>query len=240
MNKNYVKKHKGHKVPTGSSHYCPEGDGYFAGFYKEASGKIFCKETDEGANRNWVWTKRFDSLPAEYELPLQDLPNWDDQPKEGDVWIEDGKDPTGDGWYYESKDLPGLYVKYETGDAYYTDYSHLTIHKRPIAIEDKEWLPTVGEECQCLLIDDELDESVFVDVKLLYQFDNGEYAVMRLDTCALEYSSEFRPLKTAEEVMREMFIEACYLKSRAVENVTTKGIFDDLFDAGFTAPKGDK
>ena len=229
MTKNYVKKHKGHKVPALAAHYNYDNHCFYNKDKTEFRSTII-------PGVQWAAVSNPRIANEAIELPEQDLPNWDDAPEWADrlmtcrfvdYWCSAER--------YTEVGLNTDSALFKAGGVTIGDLT--LIEMRPIAIEDKEWLPVVGEECQCLLIDDELGESVFVDVKLLYQFDNGEYAVVRLDTCALEYSSEFRPLKTANELKREAFIEACYSNSKAASNDYMLHIFEDLYKAGFTAPK---
>ena len=108
----------------------------------------------------------------------------------------------------------------------------------PIAIEDKEWLPVVGEEC---LVNSGFDWGrCFIVGKTKL----GNFAYQRkneVDVKVMNKVENFRPLKTAEELEGESFhlsvIDACMGIHNDDFNIDE--IASVLFDAGFSAPKGE-
>ena len=225
MSKNYVKKHKDHDVPDGATHYGKAHGMYKACFYmmEEGRGLFF----NPVLSTEWMVSGHGDIPPHATELPEQDLPNWDDWEgwaKQGDlgaVWITD-RDDVGLGWFklnkssmtYEELHQPIGRIKHR-----YTDTEEvsgrITVHKRPIAIEDKEWLPEVGEECQIAESTEYLtiSHTEGMEVKIYSRFTddrgvvlfafvalNGKQAGVATGLC-------FKPLKTAEELERESLLE---------------------------------
>ena len=245
--KNYVKKHKGHDVPIGATRY---NDSFKCMmFYKWHDGSPFAMSSRKDSK----WSKQV--IHAQWnestELPEQeqDLPNWDewegwDKQDELDAaWLTDS-DCVGLGWFklnessmtYEELYQPIGRIKHR-----YTVTEEVSgriiVHKRPIAIEDKEWLPVVGEECLGNLVDD-AHNYAYIKIKPLYNF-GGEWAVQKVDAGTLAYCDQFRPLKTAEEVMREMFILDCFNATPLGKTDSYTEMFGSMFDLGFTAPKGE-
>ena len=312
MTKSYVKKHKGHKVPVGAAHY--NIDNHL--FYNKDK-TAFRSPTILGAQ--WKAVSNIEIANASIELPEQDevfeiihaehdLPNWDDQPKEGDVWIEFNQDGFSAGWYRREGDIyisRGGFVDVDVdcaehelivhkrpiaktdtpnwddapewadrlvcwmegvnffsdsswfinndgrkvlhggeiageSDNWWCDYKDCElIEMRPIAIEDKEWLPTNGEWCQHKY------EGKYEDV-FIVGLSKGNYFVYQNSKSDCYYTDEadyFRPLKTAEELERDRVEKLLLsLKPDLMPEDTEKYFqiyIEDLLDNGFTAPKGE-
>ena len=241
MTKKYVTEYKGHKVPEGATHYY-DCDVNGLQFYKMRKGEVY--SCDDHAD-DWIFCADGGFFSYSVHLPEateQDLPNWDEAPEWADRLMEYKafKYWCNVSHYSEVgfNKISGSKEKF-TVNSMFTIGDFDLIEIRPV--EDKaEWdgkgLPPVGCTCQGLFINDELDSSVYLEVKILYIFAE-ECAVMRLDTHQLEYCTYFMPAKTQEEKKREAFIEASYVNSKASRNSYTAHIFRDMFNAGFTTPK---
>tara|TARA_R110000824_G_scaffold220201_4_gene407292 strand:+ start:319 stop:840 length:522 start_codon:yes stop_codon:yes gene_type:complete len=164
---------------------------------------------------------------------------WEYAPTDTAVWIQDNDTVNGSdfsGWFNDVNDK-GQY--YECGSGSYVRTRNddmFSVHHRPEQpTKAEEWVPVVGEECEGLLMD-KANNSSWVAVKLLYNFD-GEWAIQKVEAGTLAYCDQFRPLKTAEEKKREEFIE-CVKKLFPKSDTDDLILAGKLFGAGFTAPKG--
>ena len=230
--KNYVKKHKGRDVPDGAAHYNDKN----RCFYNKDKTRYY---NTECVGNGWTDLNFKAYAENSTELPEQDLPNWDDQPKEGDVWIEVNQGGFSAGWYRREGDL---YISCDgfVDFAVETAEDEFVINKRPIAI-DKEWLPVVGEEFE-FNYGPEHERNHWQKSKLIaitdrfFIYTQEDLAEEEVDQIE---SVKFRPLKTAEEVMREMFILDCFNATPLGKTDSYTEMFGNMFDLGFTAPKGE-
>ena len=116
------------------------------------------------------------------------------------------------------------------------------IEMRPIDIEDKEWLPEVGEECE--VESDTRDvwkKAMYVGVDSIgsHVFDVERTHLWRIDSISVLV----RPLKTAEELKEEAFkaaVSDAIYKSTSTHYDRLEKISSVLFKAGFEPPSGDE
>ena len=239
--KNYVKKHKGHKVPKGATWYQPSQGTYNEGFYKKVDGDWYFILATKGDK----WEESFITNVA-VELPEeQDLPNWDDAPEWADRALSHGEGEPwkfSDGEFFDCGNAIFGVVKHGGPSVGATEWASVgdfeLIEMRPIAIEDKEWLPEVGEECE--VESDTRDvwkKAMYVGVDSIgsHVFDVERTHLWRIDSIGVLV----RPLKTAEELERDAFIEGCFNATPLGKTDTYVEMFGKMFDAGFTAPKGE-
>lgn len=111
----------------------------------------------------------------------------------------------------------------------------------PIAIEDKEWLPVVGEECEALDTLMAHPSYCFAKIKGFYNKQVWLTSEAGVELVLFISDLKFRPLKTAEELERDAFAELAFRRVNvdAKYSKVLNSIVDQLFDAGFTAPKGE-
>ena len=222
--KNYVKKHKGHDVPEGATHYSPESGDWFESFFKCRNEKVF--GSIAGNHKKWIVLDK--PLPeSAIELPEQDLPNWDDAPEWADRLM---RSPAGYMFFCnvekytatEGLDRLSTPIIFGLSRDLYTIGEFELIEMRPIAIEDKEWLPKVGEKI--IICFDDADNEALNDNEL--RIDGSEVSFIGSvvnsvgetifvfeddDNFSDCYPSEyFNPLKTAEELERDALLECVY------------------------------
>ena len=183
-----------------------------------------------------------DALAA-IELPEQDLPNWDDAPEWADrlmhtpvcidYWCNDSK-------FKEVADITNYGSFGVTTGLMLSDMT--LIEMRPIAIEDKEWLPS--GRCNHMYDDDRSMETL--EEVSVVGIDKDGFYVYQTDRSTCYYSdpaSEFRPLKTAEELKEEAFkaaVSDAIYKSTSTHYDRLEKISSVLFKAGFEPPSGDE
>ena len=112
----------------------------------------------------------------------------------------------------------------------------------PIAIEDKEWDgkgSKVGKRVRATAVSSNKWENCLVK----FCDKHSDIVVVRFDghseDTPLRLPWRFLPLKTAEEVMREMFILDCFNATPLGKTDSYTEMFGNMFDLGFTAPKGE-
>ncbi len=111
----------------------------------------------------------------------------------------------------------------------------ITMHPQ----EPKKYQPEIDEICLGNIRNDS-GNYLYIEVRPLYDL-GSEWVVQCVATSKLSYCDEFRPLKTAEEKKREVFIELALVATNSdKEDWNAIGIFKDMFNAGFTAPKEEK
>ena len=239
MTKIYVKKHKGHDVPDGAAHYNDKN----RCFYNKDKTRYY---NTECVGNGWTDLNFKAYAENSTELPEQDLPNWDDAPEWADgvalapwnndlmLWFNGDK--------YQYIDALKTDSVYAMEDDNFIEY-HM---KRPIAIEDKEWDgkgSKVGKRVRATAVSSNEWENCLVK----FCDKHSDIVVVRFDghseDTPLRLPWRFLPLKTAEELEREAFIEdglniVMKLKSliNPNEGVLSLALYG-LFDAGFTAPK---
>ena len=179
-------------------------------------------------------------------IAIANTPNWDDAPEWADgvalapwnndlmLWFNGDK--------YQYIDALKTDSVYAMEDDNFIEY-HM---KRPIAIEDKEWDgkgSKVGKRVRATAVSSNEWENCLVK----FCDKHSDIVVVRFDghseDTPLRLPWRFLPLKTAEELEREAFIEdglniVMKLKSliNPNEGVLSLALYG-LFDAGFTAPK---
>ena len=99
------------------------------------------------------------------------------------------------------------------------------------------WVPEIGSECEYKLSGVNLWERVSI------LFISNSSVVFEVDRTNKEYafdlkSAEFRPIKTQKEINRDAFIGDCVRVTRTMADDSIE-MFGNMFNAGFTAPKGD-
>ena len=242
MSKNYVKKHKGHDVPDGATHYGPKADDYPEGFYNINKPSFFCIESDE-------WIDDVYLADNAIELPEQDLPNWADAPAWADRALSHGEGEPwkfSDGEFFDCGNTIFGKVKHGGPSVGATEWSSVgdfaLCEMRPIAIEDKEWDgkgSKVGKRVRATAVSSNKWENCLVK----FCDKHSDIVVVRFDghseDTPLRLPWRFLPLKTAEEVMREMFILDCFNATPLGKTDSYTEMFGNMFDLGFTAPKGE-
>ena len=239
-----VSRHKGYVIPEGAEKFLNLyriQNGRHE-FYKMVDGQIWYFDYDDK-----VWSKakgkanyhKAEDLP---KLPGQDLPNWDDAPEWADRL----------GYLHSlSEDLMWismLHIQYAEGDQL-GEIIENKVHMdkfdikemRPIAIEDKEWLPVVGEEFEFKYGLDH--ERNYWQKSKLVAITDRFFIYTQEDLVEEEVdgvkSVTFRPLKTKED----LFIEAARpcTENTLLDNDDPEvlAFITNLIDAGFTAPKGE-
>ena len=123
------------------------------------------------------------------------------------------------------------------------------IEMRPIDIEDKEWLPVVGEEC---LVEYPYEDGCFkpfhakkVTIIGKCKDDDGSdvFTAHGPNGFIALTTLGFRPLKTAEELKEEAFkaaVSDAIYKSTSTHYDRLEKISSVLFKAGFEPPSGDE
>lgn len=98
------------------------------------------------------------------------------------------------------------------------------------------WVP-VG---RCIhLYNDGADALGKEDVTIIGKDKKGNYVFQNDGDCYFSDTAKyFMKAKTADEVMRDMFIDRCFDTSVMGRTVDSEKLFGGLFDAGFTAPEG--
>ena len=101
---------------------------------------------------------------------------------------------------------------------------------------DGEGLPPAGVECEALLTQTWV--TVFI-VGNAHEYGLGVENIKTGEIHKVDPEKiKFRPLKTQQEKDREAFMSAARKATNADENdIVATDIFDDMFHAGFTAPK---
>ena len=226
--KNYVKKHKGHDVPDGATHYYKGCDTYYEAFYYADGDDVMFFKIGTTA-----WDRSNMNMPAQaIELPEQDLTNWDDAPEWADRYVFSAFS----GNYFFGD---GVHVLNAGHKVVLVHDDIELVEMRPIAT-DKEWLPTINNRCIHIYgggLPSRQEEEVFIvgiDKLGNYVFQNDSSECYYSDP-----SSEFRPLKTAEELERDAFIEAAVTVMNNSIDDSQAGWVMALHKAGFTAPKGE-
>ena len=245
-----VKTYLGHTVPYGATHYLPEEGSRSAGFTKYKDQEWIYADADSSI---WIGHGLFQrSIPkGAIELPKETKPDWSSAPNDTAVWIQDNNPDAGNdiGGWYRDLNSDNKYICFGFGHIKSINEGvRFKVHRRP-KLEPEAWvdgLPPAGCECQATWL--ELPDgggNDFCDVIIKGYFGgevwfskvngvDGYSEVVNVADC------EFRPLKTQDEKDREAFIEKAKSSIQlAKTGFTLEEIFTNLFNAGFTAPKGE-
>ena len=114
----------------------------------------------------------------------------------------------------------------------------------PLPEAPQEWMPAVGDECECL---DRLlahPRYCFAKVKAFYNGQVWLTSEAGVDLVLNIRDVKFRPLKTQQEKGREAFIEAAKICTEGTlldnDDPEVVAFIENLISAEFTAPKAAK
>jgi len=173
---------------------------------------------------------------------------WEDAPDNSLVWVQDINPDCGNdlsGWFQEMDDK---YVEWGSRNFILKADECYAVHRRHVAdpvSAPAEFVPTVGEECE-FNYSPLSDGSEWVRCFIVGNVKDGRRAFQEITSHGVKgvkvagSLGMFRPLKTEEEKAREAFIEDCFNATPLGKTDVYVEMFGNMFDLGFTAPKGDE
>ena len=210
--KSYVKEYKGHKVPEGATHYQPNKPNFYEAFInKSAKGKVlgvfFLDDLGDKYNFSDEFVLREWIADRSIQSEVSSLAT--ELPEAPQEWNGEGLPPVGTLCTISADGFEYLFSAASNELSSITESTELVVIGHCTRHDN-------GAKCVTLMATDSTAARGFTTV-------NPDFII---------------PLKTQQEKDREAFIELALVAANCdKEDWSAIGIFKDMFDAGFLAPK---